>query len=131
NVKHWQDENSDAAQLGTDLEPWLREQASTIVGAYAYEPEWRTYCHSEDFTERMCSPDGVFDDGRLLECKTAGLASGFGTPRGWDAGSIPLGYEFQCRWSMHVMDSPAVELVALVAGMGLVHRTVTRDMAIE
>lgn len=130
-VKHWDDGNSDAAELGVALEPWLREQAGTIVGSPAAETEWRTYCHSSDFSERMCSPDGVFPDGRLLECKTAGLASGFGTPRGWEGGSIPLGYEFQCRWSMHVMDAPAVELIALVAGMGLLHRTITRELSVE
>lgn len=131
NVKTWEDENNDAAILGVALEPWLREQAGDILGVPATEPEWRTYCHSSDFSERMCSPDGVFADGRILECKTAGLASGFGTPRGWEGGTIPLGYELQCRWSMHVMDAPAVELVALVAGMGLIHRTIERDMSIE
>lgn len=130
-VKTWEDENSEAAQLGVMLEPYLREQAGTIVGAPAAETEYRTYCHSSDFSERMCSPDGVFPDGRLLECKTAGLASGWGTPRGWEGGKLPLGYEFQCRWSMHVMDAPAVEVVALVAGMGLQHRTVTRDLSTE
>lgn len=130
-VKTWEDGNSDAAQLGVALEPWLREQAGTIVGEPAAETQYRTYCHSEDFSERMCSPDGVFADGRLLECKTAGLASGWGAPRGWEGGELPLGYEFQCRWSMHVMDAPAVEVVALVAGMGLQHRTVTRELATE
>lgn len=130
NVKHWQDENSDAAALGTALEPWLRDQAVAVVGEPATETEYRTYAHDEH-PWRMCSPDGIFADGRLLECKTAGLGSGFGTPRGWDAGSLPLGYELQVRWSLHVMDAPAAEVVALVAGMGLIRRTVTRDVGIE
>jgi|GEM_PF-2810001 len=130
NVKHWSDENSDAAELGTALEPWLRDQSEAVTGEPAKETEWRTYAHPEH-AWRMCSPDGVFADGRLLECKTAGLASGFGAPRGWDGGTLPLGYELQVRWSMHVMDAPAVEVIALVAGMGLLHRTVERDIATE
>lgn len=128
-VKTWQDGNSDAADLGIALEPWLREQASLMLDVTVMEPACRTYAHDEHGW-RMCSPDGVLPDGRLLEAKTAGLASGFGTPRGWDGGT-PLGYEFQVRWSMHVMDAPAAEIVALVAGMGLLRRTITRDPVIE
>lgn len=129
-VKHWDDGNSDAAELGTALEPWLRDQAGLMLDVPARETEYRTYAHDEH-PWRMCSPDGILPDGRLLEAKTAGLASGFGTPRGWEGGKLPIGYEFQVRWSMHVMDAPAAEVVALVAGMGLLRRTVTRDESTE
>lgn len=130
NTKHWDDGNSDAAELGVALEPWLREQAGLMLDAPVRETECRTYAHDEH-PWRMCSPDGILQDGRLLEAKTAGLASGFGTPRGWEGGELPLGYELQVRWSMHVMDAPAAEVIALIAGLGLQRRTVTRDAAIE
>jgi putative phage-type endonuclease len=121
---------SEAAALGTALEPWLVEQASEILGVPVYRSAHRTYAHP-DHAWRRCSPDGIVADGRIVEAKTAGLASGFGTPPGWSDGGVPLGYEFQVRWSMHVMDAPAAEIIALVAGMGIVHRTIDRDAAIE
>lgn len=129
-VRSWQDEGSDAAELGSDLESWLEGRATRLLGLPVVRTEHRTYAHPA-YPWRMCSPDGIATDGRLTEYKTAGLASGFGIPSGWAEGGIPLGYEFQCRWSLHVMDAPAAEVVALIAGMGLVHRTITRDFAVE
>lgn len=130
-VRSWQDdESSDAADLGTELEPWLLGKAARILGVPVRQTEFRTYAHPQH-RWRTCSPDGVCDDGTLVELKTAGLASGYGTPAGWAEGGTPLGYEFQCRWSMHVMDAARIELVGLVAGMGVVHRTFHRDFAVE
>lgn len=121
---------SAAADLGNALEPWLIEQAEHLIGVPAHRTATRTYGHV-DAPWRRCSPDGVTADGRLVEAKTAGLASGFGTPPGWADGGVPLGYEFQVRWGMHVMDAPAAEVVALVAGLGLVHRTIERNLRVE
>jgi putative phage-type endonuclease len=121
---------SEAAELGNALEPWLLEQVARKVGEPAYRTPFKTYAHPEH-PWRMCSPDGILADGRLVECKTAGLASGFGTPAGWGPDEIPLAYEFQARWAMHVMDAPAVEFIALVANLGVVHRTVERDLGVE
>jgi putative phage-type endonuclease len=121
---------SAAADLGNALEPWLIEQAESLIGVPAHRTATRTYGHA-DHPWRRCSPDGVTADGRLVEAKTAGLASGFGTPAGWADGGVPLGYEFQVRWGLHVMDAPAAEIVALVAGLGLIRRTIERDFRIE
>lgn len=121
---------SEAAELGTSLEPWLLAQASGHLGALVHRSPARTYAHPEH-AWRRCSPDGVLADGRLVEAKTAGLASGFGTPPGWGEDQVPLPYEFQARWSMHVMGAPAVQFVALVAGLGLVYPVVERDFATE
>lgn len=121
---------SDAAALGNALEPWLIDQASAVLEAPVVRTAARTYAHPEH-PWRRCSPDGVTADGRLVEAKTAGLASGFGTPPGWADNGLPLGYEFQVRWGLHVMDAPAAEVVALVAGLGLIRRTVERDLAVE
>ncbi len=129
-VRSWQDEGSSAATLGVELEPWLLAKASRLLNVEVIQPEFRTYAHSQH-RWRTCSPDGVTADGRLVECKTAGLQSGFGIPKGWEDGGTPLGYEFQCRWSLHVMDAPKIELIGLVGGMGVQHRTIIRDLAIE
>lgn len=129
-VRSWQDKGSHAADLGTDLEPWLEQQAARILGVNVARTEHRTYQHHE-YSWRMCSPDGMTEDGRLVEYKTAGLASGFGTPSGWADGAVPLGYELQVRWTLHVMNREVAEVIALIAGMGLVRRTITRDLGIE
>lgn len=124
------DFGSAAATLGTNLEPWLLDQASAVLGVPVRKSEARTYAHPVH-QWRLYSPDGFIEDGRLFEAKTAGLASGFGIPSGWADDSVPLGYEFQVRWGLHIHNAPAAEVIALVAGMGLVHRTIERDLAIE
>lgn len=128
-VRSWQDQGSAAAGLGVELEPWLLAKASRILDVDVVQPDFRTYAHPLH-RWRTCSPDGITVDG-IVECKTAGLASGFGTPKGWADGGTPLGYEFQCRWSMHVMDTPSIDLIGLVAGMGVVHRHFDRDLTVE
>lgn len=125
----WASRETPAAALGKSLEPWLRDQASDLVGAAVYKTKARTYGHA-DHPWRIASPDGVFANGHLLEAKTGGL-TGYGAAPDWEGGKLPLAYEFQTRWAMHVMDAPAVHVVALIAGHGLVHRVVTRDLGIE
>jgi len=129
-VQHAEDFGSTVAQLGTDLEPWLLSMAPRLIGQPVARTSHRTYAH-HDYPWRRYSPDGIVIDGRLFEAKTAGLMTAFGVPSGWADGAVPLGYEFQDRWGMHVMDAPAAEVIALVAGLGLVHRTITRDLSIE
>ncbi len=120
---------SDAAELGNDLEPWLLSQAAKLLGEPVTRTEHRMYAHPQHLW-RLASPDGRAGR-KLVELKTAGLASGWGTPHGWDDGGVPLGYEIQARWQMHVMDVDVVEFVALVAGLGVIRRTVTRDLGVE
>ncbi|WP_033338991.1 YqaJ viral recombinase family nuclease [Catenuloplanes japonicus] len=130
-VRSWADDDATAASdLGTALEPWIVDQAARLIGAPVGRTGHRMYAHPVHGW-RLCSPDAEVADGRLVEAKTAGLASGWGAAKGWDDGGIPLGYEFQCRWSMHVLDRPAVELIALAAGHGLIRRTVVRDLDVE
>lgn len=129
-VRSWQEEGGPAADLGKDLEPWILNQAEKLLNIPVSQTAYRTYKHPIHGWQ-LCSPDGVTADGRLVEAKTAGLQSGYGIPDGWADGRIPLGYELQVRWSLYVMDAPAAEIIALIAGMGVQRRTVVRDIAIE
>ena len=129
-LRSWDDAGSEAAALGHELEPWLEVQASKLLGLPVARPAFRTYSHPEH-PWRMCSPDGLVVDGRLAEYKTGGLASGFGPPAGWEDGGTPLGYEFQVRWSLHVMDCEVAEVFGLIAGLGRIRRTIVRDLTIE
>lgn len=117
-----------AAQLGTDLEPWIIEQAPKLLNQTVARTPHMLYAH-DTHPWRICSPDGFAGDGWCVQAKTSGIASP-GFPQQW-ADGVPLGYELQVRWEMHVMDAPGCHLVALVAGMGLIHRPITRDMGIE
>lgn len=123
------DTSTDAAELGVALEPWLLAQAAVLLGVPVERTPARLYAHG-DHPWRLASPDGATKAGGLVECKTAGLTSGRADPDDWD-GRVPLVYEIQARWQMHVMDVDVVHVVALVAGMGLLTRTVDRDPAIE
>jgi putative phage-type endonuclease len=125
------DEPSEAADLGNSLEPWLRARLAERLDAPVLRTPHQLYAHPEH-PWRLASPDGcVPATGHGVECKTAGLAGGFGPPDGWGDESIPLGYEFQVRWQMHVCGWPAVEVVALLANVGVRHWTITRDLGVE
>jgi len=121
---------STAAQLGHDLEPWLLQQAAARIGKPVRHTRHRLYAHPEH-PWRLCSPDGESADGGLVEAKTAGLAGGYGVPYGWTDTRIPLAYELQCRWQLHVMNRPVVHVVALAAGLGVCMYRIERDMATE
>lgn len=123
-------EVNEAMQLGTDLEPWLLERSARVLGPVTRTP-WRLYAHPEH-PWRMASPDGmVAGSTDLVEAKTAGLTGGFGVPLGWSEDTIPLGYNFQARWQMHVLDAPRVHVPALVSGLGFRMYTLERDLALE
>jgi putative phage-type endonuclease len=120
---------SEAMALGIALEPWLLDRAAAELGRPVARTAARLYAHPRH-EWRLCSPDGR-SGGDLVECKTGGLAGGWGTPEGWTETSMPLTHELQCRWQMHVMDAPRVHLVALVAGMGVRTYTVERELGVE
>lgn len=121
-----------AVDLGNRLEGWLLDQTGDLLGVAAGRTSARTYAHLGE-PWRMASPDGELNDdsGALVEAKTAGLASGWGIADGWEDNQVPLAYELQARWQMHVLDRPVVHVVALVAHLGLIHRIVQRDPDLE
>jgi len=126
--------DSEAIRLGIDLEPWLLERAQRMLGFPVVRTPARLYAHPTD-TWQLASPDGEAQPPGCvpfgIEAKTAGLASGFGIPSGWSDDRVPLGYEFQARWQMRVMGWERVDIVGLVAGVGLRMWPIGRDDAIE
>ena len=137
------DDGNEAARLGSALEDWLLETGaamvipSTVRYPMAEHTPERLYQHP-DHAWRLCTPDGCWWEGpprydqpiqALVETKTAGLQTG--RAHGWTDTTIPLGYELQTRWQMHVMNAPLCHVVALVAGRGLCHYPITRDLDIE
>lgn len=116
--------------LGQALEPWLIAQAPTLLDQPVERTPHMLYAHPEH-DWRLCSPDAFAEDGALVEAKTAKIGPSWGDPEGWEDDGVPLGYEFQARWAMHVMNRHRVYMIGLIAGMGLVVRTINRDMGIE
>ena len=123
------DTPSEAADLGNELEPWLLNKAATSLGRPVGRTPHKTYAHPEH-QWRMASPDATSGPD-LIEAKTAGLAGGFGVPEGWTADTVPLGYELQARWQMHVLGRDRVWIVALIANLGFRMYPIDRDVAIE
>lgn len=140
-------DESEASRLGLELEPWLLQQAATLIGDVHVERTYaRSYAHPEH-PWRTCSPDGEahpttessphgrpwheweIHHGHLVQCKTAGLLSG--RAPGWTADAVPLGYELQARWEMHVMNAHTNTIMALVAGLGLRAYPIQRDLGLE
>lgn len=128
------DADKEAIRLGNALESWLLAQARHLLGVPVEHTSAWLYAHPAAAWQ-LASPDGqaLPEDGRPfgIECKTAGLASGFGVPAGFTDTRAPLGHELQCRWQMRVLGWERVDLVALVAGLGLRRYTFTHDLAIE
>lgn len=124
------DAPSEASDLGNDLEPWILQQAGERLGVTVGRSPHRLYAHPEHGW-RMASPDGTTSTGTLVEAKTAGLAGGFGVPEGWSEDTVPLGYELQVRWQMHVTGRDQVVIAALVANLGFRLYPIDRDLTVE
>lgn len=117
-------EGSDAAQLGTDLEPWLIESAAAATGLrWVDRTVYRLY-GSRERPWLLASPDACgagkpdWADA-LVECKTAGLLEP-NTVKDWTDTDVPLRIEVQCRTQMAVLGvRTRVHVVGLVVGFGL------------
>jgi len=129
NTRRPDEQPSAAVELGLDLESWLIERAAARLGQPVTRTSHRLFAHG-DHPWRLCSPDGTAGPD-LVEAKTAGIVAGWGVPVGWTDDTIPLTYEIQTRWQMHVMDAGRVYVPALVAGLGFRLYTVYRDLDTE
>lgn len=126
--------DNEAIRLGNELEPWLIAKADALLQVPVRRTPARTYAHP-DVPWQFASPDAVAippsGDPFGIEAKTAGLASGFGIPEGWSEVRIPLGYEFQARWQMRVMNWQRVDVIGLIAGIGVRMWPIHRDLVLE
>lgn len=131
------DATREAIRLGNAMEPWLLAQARHLRSRESIEvarTSARLYAHPQH-RWALASPDGAASEAGAvaygIEAKTAGLASGYGAPAGWSDTRAPLGYELQARWQMYVLGWPRVDLIALVASLGLRTYTFERDLSTE
>lgn len=103
-------EETEPMRWGKLLEPVIRQRYSDITGRTVRVPPFLRHPQHEFITAH---PDGVTDDNRLFEAKTARSAEGWGEP-GTD--QIPRFYLIQVQHYMLVTATPVADVSVLVGG---------------
>lgn len=123
---------NDAIEWGVRLEPVVRQKYAEVTDRVVRLPT-ATVTHV-DYPWMVCHPDGVTDDGRLYEGKTAAFMEGWG-----EAGSadVPQEYYLQCQHSMIVLSSvierpvEVADLAVLFAGRTFRIYEIPADLEIQ
>lgn len=104
-------EGNEATKWGKLLEPAVRQEYAEQSGRVVRLPP-ETLVHPQH-SWVVCHPDGVTDDGRLYEGKTARFPDGWGEP-GTDM--VPEQYLIQCQHAMMVTGLMVADLAVLIGG---------------
>lgn len=104
-------EGNAATRWGKLLEPLLRQEYADLTGRSVRVPQKRIDHREVRFI--ACHPDGITDDGRLLELKTARTSEGWGEP-GTD--EIPEHYTIQVQHQLLVTQLPVADVAVLFGG---------------
>jgi putative phage-type endonuclease len=110
-------EETAALEWGVRLEPAVRQKYAEVTGKTVRLPT-ATLVHP-DYPWMLCHPDGVTDDGRLYEGKTAFFADGWGEPGSAD---VPQPYFLQVQHNMLVVSAQIehpvtiADVAVLIAG---------------
>jgi putative phage-type endonuclease len=102
---------NDVQRWGRLLEGAVRQEYSERTGRVVRQPLDTLWHPVHDF---MCGhPDGITDDGRLLEAKTSvpQLADQWGEP---GSDMVPQDYLLQCQHYMVLLDLPVADLAVLI-----------------
>lgn len=102
---------NEATKWGKLLEPAVRQEFAEQTGRVVRLPP-DTLVHPKH-SWLVCHPDGVTDDGRLYEGKTARYPDGWGDP-GTD--QVPEHYIIQCQHGMMVTGLLVCDLAVLIGG---------------
>jgi putative phage-type endonuclease len=104
-------EGNDATHWGKLVEPLLRQEYAEVTGRSVRLPQQRITHPELSFI--ACHPDGLTNDGRLLELKTARTSEGWG-----EAGSdaIPEMYTIQVQHLLCVTQLPVADVAVLFGG---------------
>ena len=105
------DIDSEAMLWGRVLEPVIRQQYAERTGRTVRVPDV-ILCHPEH-SFMLANLDGITDDGRVLEIKTARTATGWGDP-GTD--EIPVQYMLQVQHYMAVTGCVIADVAVLISG---------------
>lgn len=114
------DEQTEDAEMGTLLEPVVRDRFARVTGL-TVEPAgmWR----STRWPWMLANPDGLCSDGYGYEGKTCTVFKA----HEWDTGQVSDRAELQAQWCMAVTGLPGWHVACLIGGQRNVYRTVERD----
>jgi putative phage-type endonuclease len=104
-------EGNEPTKWGKLLEAVVRQEAAEQTGRVIRLPPETIEHPVHKFM--LCHPDGVTDDGRLYEGKTARFADNWGEP-GTD--QVPEHYLIQCQHAMFVTGLLVCDLAVLIGG---------------
>jgi len=105
------DEDNPAMYWGRTLEPVIRQHYADTTGRNVIQPNGILIHPEHAFM--FANVDGVTEDGRVFEAKTARTASGWG-----EAGSddVPDAYALQVQHYMAVTGLPVADIAVLIGG---------------
>jgi putative phage-type endonuclease len=103
-----QDEN-EAMHWGNVHEAAIRSHYEAVTGRTVTVPGMIR----GEATYQIANVDGITNDGRVLEIKTARYPDGWGEP-GTD--QVPVAYLLQVQWYMLVTDIPVADVAVLIGG---------------
>lgn len=114
------DEQSEEAEMGSLLEPVVRERFARV---HDLEVRLVGMLRSTRWPWMLTNPDGLCSDGLGYEGKTCSIF----LAHQWDDGQVADHAELQAQWCMAVTGLPAWHMACLIAGQRNVYRVVERD----
>lgn len=127
------DSNSDAAELGHVLEPWILDKYEQKHGVKLERPGDRVYRHSEH-PWLFAHVDGlVIGEKRGVDAKSTGLMNYQAAKKFGKGGTdhLPESIICQCVLYMAIFDYPQWDVAALIAGGGVRFYQIYRDIDLE
>lgn len=103
-----QDEN-EAMHWGNVHEAAIRSHYEAVTGRRVTVPGM---IRGED-ASHIANVDGITDDGRILEIKTARYPDGWGEP---GSDQVPMHYLLQVQWYMAITSLPVADVAVLIGG---------------
>lgn len=111
---------------GNLLEPVIRQEYSNRTGRTVIVPQGIVRHPTVEFA--FFTPDGIADGSRVLQCKSARTAEGWGEP-GTD--EVPMEYLLQVQHEMFVACLPIADLALLIGGSDFRIYTVEADTDLQ
>lgn len=117
-----QEDDNPSMEWGRRLEPVIREKYADATGFRVSKPE--AMFVNTDHPFMIADVDGICEDGRILECKTARSGKDWGEE---GTGEIPQYYQTQVQHYMAVLGAPVCDVAVLIGGSDFRIYTVRRD----
>jgi putative phage-type endonuclease len=112
---------SEPMRWGTLLEPVIRQEYASKTGMAVGLPGLLRHPDHEFI---IGTPDGIADDGRVVEIKTARSGDGWGEP---NSDQVPEDYLIQCQHYMMVSGAALADVAVLIGGSDFRVYTIAAD----